>query len=92
MHLTTSERPNPFWGDILKSNNNGTYYGVSAEYVNRNDAGYVDFEKMVALDGIALINVVANPEDARITGQKLLQTRITHNDGELQTNCVRELC
>ena len=49
--------------------------------VNRNDAGYVDFEKMVGLDGIALINIVGNPHEAPLTGRKLIQTRITHNDG-----------
>ena len=49
--------------------------------VNRNDAGYVDFEKVVNLDGIALINVVGNPQEAPLTRRKLLQTRITHNDG-----------
>ena len=49
--------------------------------VNRNDAGYVDFEKVVNLEGIALINVVGNPQEAPLTRRKLLQTRITHNDG-----------
>ena len=83
MHLTTSERPFPYWGVIMKSNGNGTYFGVSVEYVNRNDRGFVDFEKMIGLDGIALINVVADPEMATITGTKQLQSRITHNDGEL---------
>jgi hypothetical protein len=39
---------------------------------------------MKLLEGIALINVVANPDEAGITGSKLLQTRITHNDGEAQ--------
>lgn len=29
-----------------RSNSNGTYYGLSVEYVNRNSAGYVDFEKV----------------------------------------------
>lgn len=51
------------------------------DYVNRNVDGYVDFEKMVGLDGIALINIVSNPHDAPITGVKEIQTRITHNDG-----------
>jgi hypothetical protein len=36
---------------------------------------------MVGLDGIAIVNVVANPEAAAVTGTKELQTRITHNDG-----------
>ncbi|KAF8962397.1 vacuolar protein sorting/targeting protein 10 [Flammula alnicola] len=81
LHMTMSEKPAPYWGTILKSNSNGTYFGISIENVNRDDRGYVDFEKMIGLDGIALINVVANPEDATISGRKLLQSRITHNDG-----------
>lgn len=82
LHMTTSEPPSPYWGNILKSNWNGTYYGLSIENVNRDERGYVDFEKMIGLDGIALINVVGNPGDAAVTGAKKLQTRITHNDGE----------
>ncbi|GJE98598.1 vacuolar protein sorting/targeting protein [Phanerochaete sordida] len=81
LHVTVSEPPAPTWGDILKSNSNGTYFGISVDYVNRNEEGYVDFEKMIGLDGIALINVVSNPHDAPITGVKEIQTRITHNDG-----------
>ncbi|KAI0750610.1 Oligoxyloglucan reducing end-specific cellobiohydrolase [Irpex lacteus] len=81
LHVTVSEQPNLWWGDILKSNSNGTYFGVSVDYVNRNVNGYVDFEKMIGLDGIALINVVGNPHTAPLTGTKEIQTRITHNDG-----------
>jgi hypothetical protein len=79
--MTMSEPPRPYWGNILKSNSNGTYFGLPIENVNRDKAGYVDFEKMVGLDGIALINVVSNPREASISGRKALQTRITHNDG-----------
>jgi len=74
------ESPTP-WGNILKSNSNGTYFGVSIENVNRNFGGYVDFEKFVGLDGIAMVNIVANPAEAALTGRKALQTKITHNDG-----------
>ncbi|KAK7677437.1 vacuolar protein sorting/targeting protein PEP1 [Cerrena zonata] len=81
LHVTVSEPPNPAWGNILKSNSNGTYFSVSSDFVNRNDNGYVDFEKMIGLDGIALINVIANPHEAPLSGHKELQTRITHNDG-----------
>jgi sortilin (neurotensin receptor 3) len=49
--------------------------------VNRDERGYVDFEKMIGIDGIAIVNVVSNPEAAAVTGDKELQTRITHNDG-----------
>ncbi|KAJ7460667.1 vacuolar protein sorting/targeting protein 10 [Mycena latifolia] len=81
LHMTMSEPPNPYWGNILKSNSNGTYFGLSVENVNRDERGFVDFEKMIGLDGIALINVVGNPHEAALTGRKALQTRITHNDG-----------
>ena len=79
--MTMSESPSPFWGNILKSNSNGTYFSLAIDHVNRNDFGYVDFEKMIGLDGIALVNIVSNPEEAKVTNQKALQTRITHNDG-----------
>jgi Sortilin, neurotensin receptor 3, len=82
MLMTMSEPPHPFWGNILKSNSNGTYFGLSIANVNRDVRGLVDFEKMIGLDGIALINIVANTEEAIITREKRLQTRITHNDGE----------
>ncbi|OCF42192.1 signal sequence binding protein [Kwoniella heveanensis CBS 569] len=81
LHVTMNAGINKEWGSIFKSNSNGTYYNLAVEYVNRNTAGYVDFEKMVGLDGIAVINVVANPNEADISGKKKLQTRITHNDG-----------
>jgi hypothetical protein len=81
LHVTMNSALNKEWGSIFKSNSNGTYYGLSVEHVNRNTAGYVDFEKMQGLDGIAVINVVANPAEAEITGKKKIQTRITHNDG-----------
>jgi hypothetical protein len=79
--MTMTESPSPLWGNILKSNSNGTYFCVSVEHVNRNERGYVDFEKMIGLDGIALINVVSNPDEAVVSRRKTLQTRITHNDG-----------
>lgn len=82
--MTMSEPPAPFWGTILKSNSNGTYFGVSIENVNRNTNGYVDFEKMIGLDGIALVNVISNPETAAHSGRKELQSRITHNDGSFR--------
>ncbi|KAG1846680.1 Oligoxyloglucan reducing end-specific cellobiohydrolase [Suillus tomentosus] len=80
LHMTMNEFPTP-WGNILKSNSNGTYFGLSIDNVNRNNGGFVDFEKLVGLDGIAIINIVANPAEAALTGHKVLQTRITHNDG-----------
>ena|ERR1700691_5164503 len=82
VHMTMTEPPNPYWGNILKSNWNRTYYGLSIENVNRDERGYVDFEKAIGLDGIALANIVSNPQEAAVWGNKSLQSRITHNDGE----------
>ena len=67
------------FGTILKSNSNGTSYVVSVKNVNCDEDFYVDFEKMLGLEGVALVNVVANPEEG--SAPKKLQTKITHNDG-----------
>ncbi|RSL56614.1 Vacuolar protein sorting/targeting protein 10 [Fusarium sp. AF-6] len=66
-------------GSIIKSNSNGTTYVLSASNVNSDEAGYVDFEKVAGLEGVTLINVVANPD--KKDGKKEIQTKISHNDG-----------
>ncbi|KAI9613309.1 hypothetical protein H4Q26_009909 [Puccinia striiformis f. sp. tritici PST-130] len=81
LHVTTNGQAGSEYGSLFKSNSNGTYYSLSLDHVNRNGKGYVDFEKMMGLDGIAVMNIVSNPDEARITRQKKLVTRITHNDG-----------
>ncbi|ORY88169.1 putative signal sequence binding protein [Leucosporidium creatinivorum] len=81
LHVTTHADPGSEWGSLFKSNSNGTYYSPSLDYANRNAKGFVDFEKMIGLDGIAVMNIVSNPEEAALSGVKKLQTRITHNDG-----------
>jgi hypothetical protein len=81
LHVTTNGHAGSEYGSLFKSNSNGTYYSLSLDHVNRNGKGYVDFEKMMGLDGIAVMNVVSNPDEAMITRQKKLVTRITHNDG-----------
>ncbi|GAA5827143.1 hypothetical protein JCM3770_007150 [Rhodotorula araucariae] len=81
LHVTTHPNIGSEWGTLFKSNSNGTYYSPSLEYVNRNGKGFVDFEKMIGLDGIAVLNVVSNPDEAALSSVKKLQTRITHNDG-----------
>ncbi|KAJ7120090.1 Oligoxyloglucan reducing end-specific cellobiohydrolase [Mycena epipterygia] len=78
IHMVTAE--NRFWGGILKSDSNGTYFGLSLSNVNT-DRGVIDFKKIIGLDGIILANVVANAEEAVLTGILVVQTRITHNDG-----------
>ncbi|KAG0144537.1 hypothetical protein CROQUDRAFT_108449 [Cronartium quercuum f. sp. fusiforme G11] len=81
LHVTMNGASGSEYGSLFKSNSNGTYYSLSLEHVNRNSNGYVDFEKMMGLDGIAVMNIVSNPDEAVITGKKKLVSRITHNDG-----------
>lgn len=81
LHMTMNTKQGNEWGSLFKSNSNGTYYSLSIEHVNRNAKGYADFEKMIGLDGIAMVNIVSNPDNADVAGKKKLQTRITHNDG-----------
>ena len=90
LHMTMSEAPAPFWGNILKSNSNGTYFILALENNNRDERGYVDFEQIIGLDGIALINIVSNPTDGTLSVHKQLQHHITHNDGMqfLRSNLV----
>ncbi|CAJ2513346.1 Uu.00g014650.m01.CDS01 [Anthostomella pinea] len=66
-------------GAILKSNSNGTSYVMSVQGVNCDSSYYVDFEKMLGLEGVVLVNTVANLDSA--SEPKKLQTRISHNDG-----------
>jgi hypothetical protein len=49
--------------------------------VNQDSLGSVDFEKMSGIEGVGLINIVSNPQDAAITSRKEIQTKITYNDG-----------
>lgn len=81
LHVTTSARAGSEFGTILKSNSNGTDYISSLDYVNRNEEGYVDFEKMIGLEGVAVVNVVENPSEAFEGSKKKLKSKITHNDG-----------
>ncbi|KAI9889375.1 MAG: vacuolar protein sorting/targeting protein PEP1 [Vezdaea aestivalis] len=81
LHVTTNTLPEHEFGSIIKSNSNGTAYALSANYVNRNVAGFVDFEKTLGMEGTAVVNVVANPEEAIGGKPKKLKTKITHNDG-----------
>ncbi|KAJ5533678.1 Vacuolar protein sorting/targeting protein 10 [Penicillium frequentans] len=70
------------YGSLVKSNSNGTYFVQSLEALNMDDRGYVDFEKMAGIEGVALANVVRNRADVDKKGDaKKLVSVITHNDG-----------
>lgn len=81
LHVTVNNVQDQEYGSIVKSNSNGTSYVLSQAQVNRNPAGYVDFEKMQGLEGVAIINVVSNAKETDSGSAKKLQTKITHNDG-----------
>lgn len=81
LHVTVNNKLDSEYGSIIKSNSNGTSYVLSVGEVNRNTPGYVDFEKMQGLEGVAIVNRVANPKDADDGNTKKLKTYITHNDG-----------
>ncbi|RFU25853.1 hypothetical protein B7463_g10489, partial [Scytalidium lignicola] len=80
LHVTTSSDSDFEFGTIIKSNSNGTSYVMSLEAVNRDRSGFVDFEKIAGLEGVALANIVANYKGSSKDG-KALKTVITHNDG-----------
>ncbi|KAL1916286.1 uncharacterized protein VTP21DRAFT_5903 [Calcarisporiella thermophila] len=81
LHLTSNVKRGSEWGTIFTSNSNGTYYRLSLDYVNRDEKGYVDFEKMQGIGGIALANQVVNPNQANIGDPKKLKTLITFDNG-----------
>ncbi|KAI0124653.1 vacuolar protein sorting/targeting protein 10 [Xylariales sp. AK1849] len=67
------------YGSIIKSNSNGTSYVLSVSGVNCDNSYYVDFEKMLGLQGVVLVNTVENRDSD--SEPKRLQTQISHNDG-----------
>lgn len=82
LHVTVGSEKGLEYGTILKSNSNGTSFVLSLDAVNRDDLGYVDFEKMSIIEGVAVANVVTNYKSKDYKKeQKKLKTMITHNDG-----------
>jgi Sortilin, neurotensin receptor 3,/Sortilin, neurotensin receptor 3, C-terminal len=81
LHVTVDNKMDQSYGSLIKSNSNGTSYVLSINGVNRNNLGYVDFEKMQGLEGVAMVNVVSNTGDVEKGSEKKLKSMITHNDG-----------
>ena len=50
-------------GTLFVSNSNGTFFVESLKNTNRNNIGFVDYERLYGVDGVSLVNVVANAED-----------------------------
>jgi len=66
-------------GFLFMSSNNGTRFSPCLQNTNRNSYGYVDFEKMIGIPGIAIANIVANPDSYERS--KMVQTLMSFNDG-----------
>lgn len=77
MHMTINAQKNEEYGALLKSNSEGSSFVVLERAVNRDNVGFVDFEKIEGLEGIIVINTVSDVE----SGEKHLKTKITFNDG-----------
>ncbi|KAJ5691652.1 Vacuolar protein sorting/targeting protein 10 [Penicillium malachiteum] len=82
LHVEVNAKEGQSYGSLVKSNSNGTYFVQSLEALNVNDFGYVDFEMMVGVEGVAIANAVRNKDDVQSKGNaKKLISVITHNSG-----------
>ncbi|PSK55766.1 Vacuolar protein sorting/targeting protein 10 [Elsinoe australis] len=63
-----STRPDSPMGTLFTSNSNGTYFTENIRHTNRNRAGFVDFEKIQNIQGLALVNTVENWKEAERSG------------------------
>lgn len=69
------------WGNLFVSNWNGTFYSMSVEGTNRNSEGYVDYERMLGIEGVAVMNQVSNRQGASRGEQKQIVSLMTFNEG-----------
>jgi len=70
------------FGSLVKSNSNGTYFISSLEGLSESDRGYIDYERIANLEGVAIANVVVNKDEVKSkAGSKKLRSVATHNDG-----------
>jgi hypothetical protein len=69
-------------GTLFVSNSNGTFFVQSLKDTNRNEMGFVDYERIYGVEGIGLANVVLNADDVEGRGDaKQLRSLITFDDG-----------
>jgi hypothetical protein len=70
-------------GTLFVSNSNGTYFVESLKNTHRSDAGYVDFEDLVNIEGVGLANYIQNAReiDGGSSSALKLKTLITYDDG-----------
>ena len=69
-------------GTLFLSDADGIYFVEALANTNRNDAGYVDYESLVGLEGIGLANVVRNAQDVLVgREEKKVMSLMTYDDG-----------
>jgi hypothetical protein len=77
-------------GTLFVNNSNGTFFVESKKDTNRNNMGYVNYEKLCRVDGVGLANVVSNAKDVeRRVARKQPKTTITFDDGTSLCFCHR---
>ena len=73
-------------GTLFISNSNGTFFVEALTDTNRNNMGYVDYERIYGVEGIGLANIVTNALEVETRGvSKKLRTMMTFNDGSSWT-------
>ena len=71
-----------FIGTLFVSNSNGTFFVQSLKDTNRNEMGFVDYERIYGVEGVGLANAVSNAQEVEGRGAvKKLKTYITFDDG-----------
>lgn len=70
-------------GTLFVSNSNGTYFVEALRDTHRSDAGYVDFEDLVNIEGVGIANYIQNAReiDGGSTTNPKLKTVMTYDDG-----------
>ena len=73
--------PGGNYGALFISNYNGSEFKASITHTNRDQNGFVDFEKMHGIKGVAVVNEIKNAERITNGGFKQIETKITFDDG-----------
>ncbi len=60
------------------SNSNGTFFVESLKDTNRNEAGFVDYERLYGVEGVGLANIVANANVVEAVEQRSYSRRLSH--------------
>jgi hypothetical protein len=73
------------YGALFKSNWNGTFFHKILDGVNQNRNGFVDFEKIVGINGTIAVNQISNIEALPQGDPKRLVSKMTFDDGDTWT-------